>query len=101
MTAAISNGVAEKDVCWCEGRKKRRSLIMAAISTLARRTLPGAQRKFPSKPTRAFHPLPSLSSENYRNGSLIDTAFDFRPMTSHGNKLRINDLPVDLELSPI
>src|SRR5580704_9492216 len=55
MTADISSNVAEKAVCWCEGRKNRRSLVMG------RRFAPGtpsfrhrrARREFPSKPTRA------------------------------------------------
>src|SRR5580704_17534965 len=41
MTAAISNTVAEKAVCWCDGRKNRRSLVMGRRFTLI---MPGLAR---------------------------------------------------------
>src|SRR5712671_7284464 len=35
VMAAISSSVAEKAVCWCEGRKKRRRRIVCRLTHLA------------------------------------------------------------------
>src|SRR5580698_2586767 len=69
ITADISSSVAEKAVCWCEGRKNRRSLFMG-------RRYISAGREFPSKPTRGLHSGRGLSSESHRDGSFIDTGVD-------------------------
>src|SRR5258708_30551553 len=36
VMAAISSSVAEKAVCWCDGRKKRRRRIVCRLTHLAR-----------------------------------------------------------------
>jgi hypothetical protein len=66
MTADISSSVAEKAVCWCDGRKNRRSLVMGRRFTCA-----GSE--FPSKPTRGSYLQPSLSIQSGWDGSFIDT----------------------------
>src|SRR5260370_31954176 len=76
MTAAISNSVAEKAVCWCEGRKKRRSLVMGRAFTPA---TPGCfasarDANFPQSLPEAFLHGGVLSRESERDGSSIETA---------------------------
>src|SRR5580700_6613095 len=107
MTADISSNVAEKAVCWCDGRKNRRSLFMG-------RRFICAGREFPSKPTRGSHRdgvyrlnqtamVPLLTLERTvsicrRKSRSIKRV---RHMISRGNRLREKDFPVDLELSRI
>src|SRR5580704_3246462 len=91
MTADISSSVAEKAVCWCEGRKNRRSLVMG-------RRFRCAGREFPSKPTRGSYRRRGLSFESDNDGSFIDTApehIDLATRThSSAGRLGADDLPL-------
>src|SRR5258707_14381468 len=94
ITADISSRVAENAVCWCEGRKNRRSLVIGPQICVgdAGFCYQHARREFPSKPTRGFHPRWSLSLDADLNGSFIDTGVDGSLMTSRCNNLWMKDL---------
>ena len=98
MTADISSTVAEKAVCWCEGRKNRRSLVMGRRFTLAAPAFVPVRETISFKAYQRLASATEFSRESGRDGSLIDTGASDRRMTSRANVLWMNDLPVDAEL---